>query len=69
MRALDLRIDSGEMLALVGESGCGKSTTALAVMRLLPAAASVGGSILLDGRDLLALPEAAMSGTRGSGCR
>ena len=43
-----------EILALVGESGCGKSLTALAIMRLLPPAARhVGGRVLLEGRDLL----------------
>jgi peptide/nickel transport system ATP-binding protein len=54
---LSFHIDAGETLALVGESGCGKSTTALSLLRLLPPAAQVGGEILLDGRDLLHLPE------------
>jgi peptide/nickel transport system ATP-binding protein len=57
----------GEILAVVGESGCGKSLTALAIMRLLPPAARhVGGRVLLDGRDLVALSEAEMRRIRGA---
>jgi oligopeptide/dipeptide ABC transporter ATP-binding protein len=63
VRDVSLRIAAGETLALVGESGCGKSVTSLAVMGLLPAAARVSGRILLgaaDGAaDLLALEPAA----------
>jgi ABC-type phosphonate transport system ATPase subunit len=54
-------IAAGECLALLGESGCGKSMTALGLMRLLPAAGRVaGGQCRFAGRDLLALPEAEM---------
>src|SRR5271163_3191387 len=49
---LSFGIMPGEAVALVGESGCGKSTTALAVMGLLPPAAAVSGRILLDGHDI-----------------
>jgi peptide/nickel transport system ATP-binding protein len=70
VRAVDgvsFDVDRGETFALVGESGCGKSMTALSVMRLLPDAGSiVGGSVELDGRDLLRLPEVEMRGIRGS---
>jgi peptide/nickel transport system ATP-binding protein len=53
-------------VALVGESGCGKSVTALALMRLLPEAGRiVGGQVRLDGQDLLALPESGMRPLRG----
>ncbi len=63
---VDLALERGECFALVGESGCGKSMTALSVMRLLPEAARVaGGRVLLGGSDLLALPEAAMRAVRG----
>jgi peptide/nickel transport system ATP-binding protein len=57
----------GETFALLGESGCGKSMTALSVLRLLPQPAGHirGGRVLLDGDDLLALPEAAMRHVRG----
>ncbi|MHB8668909.1 MAG: ABC transporter ATP-binding protein, partial [Burkholderiales bacterium] len=58
----------GETLALVGESGCGKSMTALSIMRLVPTPPGriVGGSVRLDGRDLLQLGEDAMRDVRGN---
>jgi peptide/nickel transport system ATP-binding protein len=69
LRAVDgveLALDPGECLALVGESGCGKSIAALSVLRLLPDAARIAaGRVVLDGQDLLALPEAAMRSVRG----
>jgi len=69
VRALDavqLSIERGETFALVGESGCGKSMTALALMRLLPDNGRiVAGSVLLDGENLLELPEMAMRQRRG----
>ncbi|HNC53073.1 MAG TPA: ABC transporter ATP-binding protein [Accumulibacter sp.] len=63
-----LHVATGETLALLGESGCGKSATALALLRLLPAAGRiVGGQVSFAGRDLLALPETEMRGVRGGG--
>ncbi len=58
----------GETLAIVGESGCGKSMTALSIMRLVPEPPGriVGGSVVLDGRDLLKLDDAAMRDVRGN---
>jgi oligopeptide/dipeptide ABC transporter ATP-binding protein len=55
-----------ETVALVGESGCGKSLTALSLMRLVPPPGRIdGGSVLLDGADLVALPEPEMVRLRG----
>jgi peptide/nickel transport system ATP-binding protein len=63
---LDLTIRSGQTLGLVGESGCGKTVTALAIMGLLPkASAEVSGRIHFDGAELLSLPERDMRGLRG----
>ncbi|MCL4769017.1 MAG: ABC transporter ATP-binding protein [Burkholderiaceae bacterium] len=63
---VDLEIRRGETFAIVGESGCGKSMTALSLARLLPETGRiVGGAVRLDGADLLALPEAAMRNVRG----
>jgi peptide/nickel transport system ATP-binding protein len=58
----------GETLGIVGESGCGKSVTALSVMRLIPPrmARTVGGSVTFEGQDLLALSEAEMRTIRGN---
>ena len=58
----------GETLGIVGESGCGKSVTALSIMRLLPdrLARIVGGSVTLDGTDLATLDEEAMRAIRGN---
>ena len=69
VRAVDgvtFAIRRGETFALVGESGCGKSMTALSIQRLLPEAGRIAaGSVRLEGEDLLALPEAAMRDIRG----
>ncbi|MDR7268110.1 peptide/nickel transport system ATP-binding protein [Pelomonas saccharophila] len=63
---MHLALTRGETFALVGESGCGKSMTALALMRLLPENGRIaGGSVLLGGRDLLDLPESRMRQVRG----
>ncbi len=63
---LSLSIRRGETFALVGESGCGKSMTALALMRLLPESGAVTqGSVALEGQDMLALAESAMRSVRG----
>ena len=59
---------AGECYALLGESGCGKSMTALGIMRLLPVAAKVtSGAVDFEGGDLLALPESRMRDIRGGG--
>jgi peptide/nickel transport system ATP-binding protein len=64
--SVDLEIARGATLGLVGESGCGKSATALAIMRLLPmTAAEVSGTVRFEGIDLLALPDDKMRDLRG----
>ncbi|MBY0270312.1 MAG: ABC transporter ATP-binding protein [Burkholderiales bacterium] len=65
VQGVSWQVSAGETLALVGESGCGKSVSALAVMRLLAPTAQVSGRILFDNRDLLALPDAEMRKIRG----
>lgn len=69
VRAVDgltLKISQGETFALLGESGCGKSMTALSIMRLLPDAGEiVAGQIKIDGTDVLQLPETEMRKIRG----
>ena len=64
---VDLTIHKGETFAIVGESGCGKSMTALSIMRLLPEAAWIAsGSVKLDDLNVLALPEYGMRDVRGA---
>ena len=65
---ISFSIRKGETFALLGESGCGKSMTALSLMQLLPSQASrnMSGEVLLDGQDLLAIPESAMRNIRGN---
>jgi peptide/nickel transport system ATP-binding protein len=64
-RRMNYHIDAGEVVALVGESGSGKSTAAMAVVGLLPEYAHVSGSVRLHGKELLGLPDQAMSRIRG----
>jgi len=70
VRAVDgvsLHVDRGETVALVGESGCGKSVTALSIPRLVPAARVVGGAIRFQGRNLLTCAERELRAIRGAG--
>ena len=57
LRGVSFQLARGQTLGLIGESGCGKSITALALMGLLPEGAAVSGSLRFDGRELLGLPE------------
>jgi peptide/nickel transport system ATP-binding protein len=66
VRDLSLALDRGETLGIVGESGCGKSMTALALMGLLPENGRASGRIAFAGEDLLALSEAALCRVRGN---
>jgi len=71
LRAVDrvsLQVPRGQTLGIVGESGCGKSLTALSVLRLLrsPPARVARGQVLFEGRDLLSLPEAELRRIRGN---
>ena len=65
---LSFTLHANETLALVGESGCGKSVTAYSIMKLLPQPGSRidGGQVLFHGRDILSLPEAEMRRLRGA---
>ena len=68
VRNVDLKIERGETLALVGESGCGKSVTALSVLRLVPTPPGKfeTGSILFDGQDIFSKTEKQMEHLRGN---
>ena len=66
VRGVSFTLGRGETLGLVGESGCGKSLTALALLGLLPDGAQVSGSVRFDGQELVGLPDAALCRLRGS---
>ena len=66
LRGFSFTLQRGQTLGLIGESGCGKSITALALMGLLPDSASVTGSLRLEGRELVGLPEADWCQLRGN---
>ncbi|MDP9845928.1 peptide/nickel transport system ATP-binding protein [Streptosporangium lutulentum] len=65
VRGVSYQLARGEVLGIVGESGSGKSVTSLAVMGLLPAGAEISGSVKLQGRELLDMPENELIGFRG----
>jgi len=65
VRGMDYHVDPGEVLALVGESGAGKSASAMAVVGLLPEYAEVAGSVRMHGDELLGLSDTRMSRIRG----
>src|SRR5438045_9778713 len=68
VRDVSFSIFPGQTLAVVGESGCGKSVTAMSILRLIPSPPGkvLGGEIRFDGRELLTLPEHDMRSVRGT---
>jgi microcin C transport system ATP-binding protein len=66
VRGISFDIPAGKTVALVGESGSGKSVTALSILRLLPPSADVGGSILLNGVDLVTATDGKLRQVRGN---
>ena len=66
LQDVTLSVDAGEIVAVTGESGSGKSMTALAAMQLLPKGTQARGHIMLGDQDLLALPEAELCAIRGN---
>ncbi|GAT02105.1 ABC transporter ATP-binding protein [Mycolicibacterium fortuitum] len=66
VRGVDFHVDAGEVVALVGESGAGKSASAMAVVGLLPEFAEVSGSVRLRGEELIGRSDAEMSRIRGN---
>ena len=66
LRGLSFSMQRGEKIGLIGESGCGKSLTALAIMGLLPNRSNVQGSVVLNGTQLIGLPDADMCKIRGA---
>ena len=67
VRGVNLRVGKGEVLGLAGESGCGKSTIAGAILRLLPATTKIEGEIILDGQDMMSLSPGKLRAARWSG--
>ena len=67
VNGVDLSVETGSTLGVVGESGCGKTVLALSLLRLVPSPPGriVGGSVLLAGRELLSLSEEEMRQVRG----
>ena len=63
---INLTVRKGETLAVIGESGSGKSILGLSIMRLLPANARITGSVLFTGTDLLSIPHSEIEAIRGS---
>ena len=67
VRGVTLDVHEGETVGVAGESGCGKSTVAMALLRLLPASARTDGQILLDGEDVLTMKPGRLRAVRWSG--
>ena len=67
VRGVSFDLEAGKTLSIVGESGSGKSVTALAIMGLLDENASVSGSVMFEGRELLSLSDKQLSVVRGNG--
>ncbi|WP_343316071.1 ABC transporter ATP-binding protein [Brucella sp. BE17] len=65
LHGIDMDIDRGETLGLVGESGCGKSVTWLAALGLLPGKAAISGSVVVDGQQLIGAQRVVQEGVRG----
>lgn len=67
VNSISYTVDEGDTLGIVGESGCGKSVGAMALLRLLPTppAKIMGGEVVLQGQDLLKLPQSQMHTIRG----
>jgi peptide/nickel transport system ATP-binding protein len=67
VRGVDIEVGTGEVVGLAGESGCGKSTIAASILRLLPSGTKVEGEILLNGEDVLGMSPAKLRAARWAG--